>query len=66
LAEPLHWVIAAPVAVAGKGEHPVVAPDPTPLVHCDSRRTGLTPMKLLVMTTLQWRAAPPPLAEPLH
>jgi hypothetical protein len=30
LAEPLHWVIVAPVVVAGKGSQPVVIPPPEP------------------------------------
>jgi hypothetical protein len=45
LAEPLHCVIAALVVVAGKGEHPVVAPDPTHWFTVTAVAPGLTPMK---------------------
>jgi hypothetical protein len=68
LAEPLHWVMAALTVVAGKGLQPVVMPSPEPThwLTVTADDPGLTPMKLLVMVTLQRRTAPPPLAEPLH
>ena len=68
LAEPLHWVIAAPVVVAGKGLQPVVMPSPEPThwFTVTAVEPGLTPTKLLVMTAAQLSVAPPPLADPLH
>ena len=69
MAEPLHWVIAAPDVVAGKGLQWMLTPT-TPLApepsHCHKLvgvAPGLTPVKLVVTTTLQRITLPAPVIE---
>ena len=66
--EPLHWVIAAPTAVAGNGLQPDVTPSPEPThwFTVTGDAPGLTAVKLLVTWTLQRSTLPPPPLEPLH
>jgi hypothetical protein len=65
LAEPLHWVIAAPV-VDSKGLQPVVPPEPTHWFTVRVSLPGLISVKLFVTDTLHRSVPPPPLAEPSH
>lgn len=39
-AEPLHWVMVAPLVVAGKGSQPVVIPSPEPDALVDGHTDG--------------------------
>ena len=54
MAEPLHWVIAAPV-VDSKGLQPVVrlSPEPTHWLTVRAASPGLMSVKLFVTDTLQ-------------
>jgi hypothetical protein len=80
VAEPLHWVIVAPVVVAGKGVQgsgfpgsggpkgfPGGPPEPTHwlIVAADAAPGPLTAM-LLMIDTLHVSVPPPPLPEALH
>jgi hypothetical protein len=63
----LHWVIVAPVVVAGKGSQPVVMlPEPTHWFTVAAVAPGLRPTKSFVTLTLQRTVEPPPLRTPSH
>jgi hypothetical protein len=68
LAEPLHWVIIAPVVVAGNGLQPVVMPPPEPTHWLTEAAVepGLRPTNSFVIWALQLSVPPPPLMELLH
>lgn len=66
-AEPLHWVIVAPVVVAGKGSQPtVMLPEPTHWLTVAAVAPVFMPTKSLVTLTLQRTVAPPPFSPLLH
>ncbi|MDQ3149511.1 MAG: hypothetical protein M3Q38_06270, partial [Chloroflexota bacterium] len=68
LADPLHCVMVAPEVVAGNGTQPMVMPPPEPTHWLMVAAVGvaLTPMKVLMTSTLQRNVPPPPLVESLH
>jgi hypothetical protein len=67
LAEPLHCVIAAlVVACTGLQLGVMLAPEPTHWFTVTAVEPGLTPTKLVVISTEQRSLAPPPLADPSH
>ena len=67
-AEPLHWVIVAPLVVAGNGSQLLAMPppDPTHWFTVAAVAPVLSPTNLFVTLTLQRSVPPPPLIEPLH
>jgi len=64
LADPLHCVMVAPEVVAGNGTQPMVMPPPEPTHWLTVAAVGvaLTPMKVLMTSTLQ-RNVPPPVGR---